>query len=419
MATANSPRRTISPRTGKPVAGEPAADGPIRAVVLGGHVCGLGIARSLGDVVERCEVWDRTRRSLSRVSRFVSAFRELDILSEDAMRAELLALARSEAASGGRTFIFPTEDITAGILSRNREILLDAGLVPVVDDWARVQRFYYKEQTYKLADELGIPRPRSVLLDDSGRLGDEVRYPLILKPNVIATFHGRFHRKAVLCSNEAEFIANFRLFAGDGSGYRLMAQELIPGSARHQYSLGMLRLDGKTVAGITVCRKRQYPTDFGTGTYVETSDVPKLREYGEALLDAVGYSGICEVEFKFDERDGQLKLFEVNPRLYKWHALGLQLGLNYPRMVIDATLGRPIEGRFVTSRERRVAWYDVFSDLAASARGLRTGDVTLAELARDLRTSKRDSVFAVSDLRPFLYLVRLLPQLARGGRDAL
>jgi len=323
------------------------AERPIRAVVLGGHVTALGVVRALRGVVERCEVWDRTRCSLCRRSRFTHAFRHLDVFCEERVVEELLSAARS--GSHAHTFVFPAEDITAGILSRNREKLLEAGLVPVADEWWRVERFYYKERTYELADELGIPRPRTAVVTGAGEPDAEVPYPLILKPNVMATFHSKFLRKAVRCDSEDELRANYRRFAGNGHDYRLMAQEIIPGSAKNQYSLGMLRMGGRTVAGIAVRRKRQYPIDFGTGTFVETCEVPNLREYSEALLGASGYNGICEVEFKFDERDGKLKLFEVNPRLYKWHALGLQLGLNYPKMFIDAALGRPVQGRFVTS----------------------------------------------------------------------
>ena len=35
----------------------------------------------------------------------------------------------------------------------------------------------------------------------------------------------------------------------------------------------------------------------------------------DRFLRSIGYAGICEIEMKWDERDGQVKLIEANPRL--------------------------------------------------------------------------------------------------------
>jgi D-aspartate ligase len=390
---------------------------PLQAIVLGGHVTALGIVRALGGVVKHCEVWDRTSRSISRFSRFTHRFRQLDVLCEDRVTDELFCFA--EDAQNTSTFVFPTDDITTGIISRQRDKLIDAGFIPVADRWENVKQFYYKEQTYALADKIGIPRPRTTSLDENAELNDDVRYPLILKPNVIATFHSIHHRKAVLCNSPEETKANFERYSALDGGYQLMAQELIPGPSRNQYSYSTLRMNGQILGAVMARRKRQYPLDFGTGTFVETCTFPKVREYSVALIEASNYNGISEVEFKFDERDGQLKLFEVNPRLYKWHALGLQIGLNFPEMFISAALGKATKRNVITSSNQHVAWRDIFSDVAGIAGQIRSGGTSIGELIGELRIRPRDSVFSLSDLKPFGYLIYLLPWLAAGGRDAL
>ncbi len=69
-------------------------------------------------------------------------------------------------------------------------------------------------------------------------------------------------------------------------------------------------------------RKRQHPIDFGNATtYAETVNNNELIAIAEKILTYVNYIGICEVEFKYDERDNKYKFLEVNPRTWKWHAI--------------------------------------------------------------------------------------------------
>jgi len=40
---------------------------------------------------------------------------------------------------------------------------------------------------------------------------------------------------------------------------------------------------------------------------VETLDIPEIVAPSRRLLAAIGYTGIVEVEYKFDSRDGRFK----------------------------------------------------------------------------------------------------------------
>ena len=51
---------------------------------------------------------------------------------------------------------------------------------------------------------------------------------------------------------------------------------------------------------------------------------------GLALLAAFAYTGISQVEFKRDPRDGRYKLMEVNARLWQWHGLAGACGVDVP-----------------------------------------------------------------------------------------
>ena len=95
------------------------------------------------------------------MSRYADSFRQLDIQCAATLVERLL----EQASERHVTFVFPTEDLTTGILSQNYDRLTQHGLVPVADRWEAVQKFYFKEQTYRLAADIGIPHPRSILIE--------------------------------------------------------------------------------------------------------------------------------------------------------------------------------------------------------------------------------------------------------------
>jgi predicted ATP-grasp superfamily ATP-dependent carboligase len=69
--------------------------------------------------------------------------------------------------------------------------------------------------------------------------------------------------------------------------------------------------------------------------------VPELADAAVALLLALEFHGIAQVEFKRDPRDGTFKLIEVNPRLWEWHGLAAACGVDFPRIAYLDSVGRP------------------------------------------------------------------------------
>ena len=110
-----------------------------------------------------------------------------------------------------------------------------------------------------------------------------------------------------------------------------MVQEIIPGGGRTQYSFAAFCKEGRILSSMTARRTRQYPIDYGLGSsFVEALPVPALLEFAEKLLEYMHVTGMVEVEFKFDERDQQYKLLDINLRPWGWHTLCIACGLDFP-----------------------------------------------------------------------------------------
>ena len=309
------------------------------AIVLGGHVQALGIVRILGRRGVPVTVIDETNRCIARRSRYCSAFHRV---SNEQLPGFLLGVECSTKYSG--RVIFPTNDFHVRILSSNMEDLgryyrLSTDRPEVVD------LFYNKINTYRLADKTGIPIPltfypgREEDLDDPG-----IPFPCIVKPAVMFDFYRKAGKKVFLCRNREELRTFYKKALLIIPASEIIIQEVIPGDGRNQFSACFMCIDGRSYVKLTACRMRQHPIDFGNATtYAEVSDSPEPVVYAEKLLAAAGYSGLCEVEFKRDARDGTFKLLEVNPRTWKWHAIADKAGTPFIPLWFDYLNGSAIE----------------------------------------------------------------------------
>ena len=97
------------------------------------------------------------------------------------------------------------------------------------------------------------------------------------------------------------------------------------------------------------------PRGFGTCRVGEARWRDDAVEQALALLDELGYHGIAQTEFRQDARDGELRLMEVNPRLWQWHGLARACGVDLPRIAYEDTLGRPPAPVALGPRARRDA----------------------------------------------------------------
>jgi predicted ATP-grasp superfamily ATP-dependent carboligase len=126
--------------------------------VLGGDYQGLGIVRSLGrHGVPVCVVDDE--RSIAGASRYATYRSPAADLGNPDATLEALHRARERFGLDGWV-VYPTRDETVAVLATRREELSEHFRVPT-PPWACVEQAWDKRRTYRLAEKLGIPAPRT------------------------------------------------------------------------------------------------------------------------------------------------------------------------------------------------------------------------------------------------------------------
>jgi D-aspartate ligase len=379
---------------------------PVGAIVIGGDYQGLGIVRSLGRRgIPVCVLDDEP--SVSRYSRYtMRTLRVENVRDEEPTLTALLDATRRFGMQGW--IVFPTRDETVAALARNRDRLLDIVRV-ATPAWECVKHACDKRETYRLAERLGIPIPRTWLPESVDDLAAVDAFPAVVKPAAKDPFVRATGAKAWRVDTRDELVTAFRRLEGvDGAGGAIV-QELVPGGPGTIYGYCALFSNGETVGRMAVRYGRQHPPDFGrSATWVESVGLPEVDEASTRFLAEIGYDGLVEIEYKYDARDATYRLLDVNARTWGYHALGSKLGVDFPLMLYDHVLGR---SAVPTTARPGIGWVRLVTDLPATATALLHGKLSFRDYVRSMIHVRCESVFSASDPLPSLMEVALLPHL--------
>lgn len=368
------------------------------AIVIGEHCRGLGLVRSLGR--RGIPVWtlEPAGQRLASMSRYTRRSFVWCGGSDGEQLEFLRSLAARHQLSGWT--LFPTNDETTALFARHHAELSEHFRMSV-PAWDVLEWAYDKRRTYRLAGTVGIDVPATSYARTPQELDNiDVAFPLILKPAFKKDDNQFTHDKAWRIDGRAQLIAQYEAARELVGADVVMIQELIPGSGEAQFSFGALCVEGRTVASVTARRSRQYPVDFGhSSSFVETVNVPAVEDAARRLLAAMRYSGLAEVEFKFDRRDGRYKLLDVNPRVWTWHALAAAAGVDFPYL-----LWRVLHGETVPALHGRpgVRWVRIGTDVPAALGEWWRGRLSIPDYAKSLQPPLQLSILSADDPTPAL-----------------
>jgi predicted ATP-grasp superfamily ATP-dependent carboligase len=306
-----------------------------------------------------------------------------------------------------RPVLFPERDENVAFVLRNWDAVHELADVPLPDDPEIVLRLRRKERLPAEGAAAGVHAPGTVLARDEETIrAAGLQPPLLVKPAEGQEFALAFGEKAVVAEDADAAVVAWR--RAHERGFDTIVQELIPDSHELVYSLlTYIGRDGEPLAGVTGLKVRQGPLRFGTSAVFEARREPEVEEQGLKLLRHVGYKGFAHVELVRDQRDGALKLVEVNTRLPIWAGIAMTSAFNLARVAYDDLTGRP--ARANGAPPDGVSWVYMAKDVWVSAQMARRGELRpRAFLSHYVRRNKVRSVFAADDPLPALASVAYL-----------
>jgi D-aspartate ligase len=379
----------------------------VGAIVCGGCYLGLGIVRSLGHAgVPVCVIDDE--RSIARFSRYATHSVRVPSLREEEEIVDAVCRVGDELGLEGWV-LFATREEMVAAFARHRDVLEPRFRIPT-PPWSTVERAWDKRQTYRLAEELGIPIPRTwypKTLSDLAEIDGEP--PFALKPAIKEHFIYETKAKAWRADDLDELADRFTQAAAFVPEGEIMVQEMVPGDGRQQFAFCAFFKDGESVGSMVARRRRQHPPEFGrASTLVETVEIPLVEELSERFLRAIDCYGLVEVEYKLDARDGRYKLLDVNLRAWGYHTLGPRAGVDFPLMVFADQVGEPVEAR---RAKPGIRWIRLVTDVPTGAVEIASRRVNWRAYLRSLKGLHVEAVFSREDPLPGLVEVALIPYL--------
>jgi predicted ATP-grasp superfamily ATP-dependent carboligase len=369
------------------------------AVVIGSDFKALGVVRSLGRRGIKSVVIDNTPRS-AWCSRYVAQRLPWPgSLNSPEFVKFLQAIAEKYGLQNW--LLFPTQDEAVEMVALNREQLAQTYQL-VTPAWDVVRWAGDKRLTYQMAEELGVPYPRTWYPKHEEELADlQLPFPVILKPAISVNLQYSMHVKALPVHDHAELLAHYRIMAGIIAPEEIMVQEIIEGGGQTQVSVATYCKNGVVLMQMTARRTRQYPIDYGLGSsFVEAVPVPLIGEYAEKLLNFMRVSGMVEVEFKQDPHDQQYKLLDINIRPWGWHTLCIACGLDFPYIEYCDVVGEKLPA---SQPRYDYRWVRIITDIPAGLQEIRTGRTTPVAYIRSLFGKNDYSVLDWRDPLPVFW----------------
>ena len=303
------------------------------ALVINSKRNGLPVIRSLGSRNINVIAADHFQDAIGFYSRYANE-RVLLPLVTDGEEQFVRSVAAVGAArrDGGREaekiVLVPASDAHLLAFTRHWPLLEEHFLPLFETDLAVLELCLDKTKVVSLAENVGVPIPKTLVSPPPDRCTAGLSFPVVIKPDIrsgsAAIAAGLFRLR--VCHSDEEAAAAAGELAGKGFGF--VVQEFIPGGDDQLYTVGALSWGGQTQALFTGRKLRQFPPRCGECSYGEIVRAPKMVEYARKLLSAAGLSGVSQVEFK--RHGDEFYLIEINPRVWSWVELSAYAGVDLP-----------------------------------------------------------------------------------------
>ncbi|MBZ5700332.1 MAG: carboxylate--amine ligase [Acidobacteriia bacterium] len=308
---------------------------------------------------------------------------------------------------GLRPILTCTNDISSTFIAENAGSLRDAFLFPDISR-ELVYALCDKKQMYFLCKKHGIPTAETAFPQSRRDVldfleSDAAHFPIMLKGIDGTALERRGQPRMVIVRNPQELLEQYDRIE-DPAHPSLMLQEYIPGGDDSVWMFnGYFNANSDCLLGFAGQKIRQHPVYTGATSLGICRRNDVVEKTTKDFMKAIGYRGVLDIGHRYDARDGQYKILDINPRVGATFRLFLATnGMDVVRaMYLDLTGQKvpsapPCEGR---------KWMVEDGDLISFHDYHRDGKLSFLEWLRSFRGVQETAWFAMDDLRPFEYML--------------
>jgi predicted ATP-grasp superfamily ATP-dependent carboligase len=366
------------------------------------HHGGVGAIRSLGRLGIPMYAITEDRYTPAAASRYLRRAFVWPTTGTEEPERLVEGLLRIGARIGRPTVLVPTDEEAAVLIAEHQEELGERFLFPRVD--AKLpRRLASKQGLHELCVEHGIPSPAAAFpqsYEEILAFAESARFPIVAKNREAFVRRSQPAVNGTTRIATREGLLSLARDWGDQPG--VILQEYLPREEAEDWIVhAYFDADSTPLAMFTGVKVRSWPPHAGMTANAYVVDNPELADLAARFIKQIGFSGVIDLDLRFDRRDGQYKLLDFNPRM------GAQFRLFENESGIDVVRAMHLDltGRTVPEGEQRAGHRYIVEniDLPALLAYRRSGYTTPHAPARASGTEL--AWLAGDDLRPFFTML--------------
>lgn len=285
----------------------------------------------------------------------------------------------------------------AELLSQHKAEL-QKNYVFAANDYSLFKRLINKVSFYEVCEEYNLPYPKTFILKKEMLVDGEFKqelpfgFPVALKPAnsvewLSVNFEGR--KKAFIINDRAEFETMVARLYKAGYTSEMIVQDFIPGDDSNMRVLNAYVDRNHNVSMMFLGHPLlEDPTPAAVGNYVViVPDYNKtIYDIIEGFLTKINYVGFANFDLKYDSRNDEYKLFEINLRQGRSSFFVTLNGFNLAKFVtedqvFEAEFSKTLYGTADSPKAK--AWLGVpkkvFEEYAKENEGKRFAEKLISE----------------------------------------
>ena len=382
------------------------------AVVLHMGETGLGITRSLGRLGIEVYGIDYEKGAEAFSSKYCKrrfVFANPSIFPETCL-SQFIELGKS---LNEKSVLLPASDCYVTFISKFDTVLADYFLYNIPSS-SILKVVVDKREQYKFAEHHRIPVPKTFspqCVNDLRHAEKLLQYPVFVKGANAHQWQSYFHKKGFVASNFHDLRKYVELALS--KNIRVVIQEIVVGPNKNHFKVCAYYSKRKQLLSLFSTQKvRQFPCDFGVGTFMKSKYVPELIELGKRFFEALNYTGMGSIEFKKDDRDNTFKLIELNPRFWLQNIQTTCAELNFAHINYLDCLGETIKPS--SHFKEDVCYLDPIPDFLSLLGNMRRGDISFLGWFKTLLRINCVAYFSQDDPKPaWKFLVHIMNLLSK------
>lgn len=293
---------------------------PFLPILLGSDMNAYGMARAFYEAYGiKPLVLGRSHLTATQDSRILQ-FQQIDRLNEQEYFIPAMQKV-AEDLKGKNLLLLACGDDYAKLIIKNKPVLQKWYTVPYIDE-SLMDEILLKENFYKMCEKYNFKYPgtTTVTAENYQDFIPPFDYPIILKAsNSVEYWACKFpgKKKVFVAHDEAEKTAILKAIYASTYQDTMIVQEFIPGDDSYMRVLNAyVGKDGKVklmCLGNPILEEHS-PEGIGSYAAIVTTYDKELMDKVKFFLEDIGYTGFANFDMKYDYRDGEYKLFEINLR---------------------------------------------------------------------------------------------------------